>query len=90
MFGFVIGGLLALAVLTARAKLPGEQMTPAGILQSTCPYVKMRDGTEIAVSVNLPTDLKSDQPVPVLMRTTRYWRKSVDTAEDTTTQHPLF
>jgi len=34
----------------------------------------MRDGVEIAVTINLPADLKPGQRVPVLMRTTRYWR----------------
>jgi hypothetical protein len=72
--GLVLGGWLVLAILTARTKLPGEEMTPARIRQSTSQYVKMRDGTEIAVTVDLPADLKSGQRVPVLMRTTRYWR----------------
>jgi uncharacterized protein len=54
--------------------LPGEEMTPAGIRQSTSEYVKMRDGVEIAVTINLPPDLKPGERVPVLMRTTRYWR----------------
>ncbi|HET6175431.1 MAG TPA: CocE/NonD family hydrolase [Candidatus Sulfotelmatobacter sp.] len=56
-------------------KLPGEEMTPAGIRRSTSAYVKMRDGVEIAVSVKLPADLKGDEKLPVLMRTTRYWRE---------------
>jgi putative CocE/NonD family hydrolase len=34
----------------------------------------MRDGVEIAVTVLLPPDLKAGERVPVLMRTTRYWR----------------
>ena len=72
--GLLLGGLLVLAILTARTKLPGEEMTPAGIRQSTSLYVTMRDGTEIAVTVDLPADLKSGERVPVLMRTTRYWR----------------
>jgi len=36
----------------------------------------MRDGVEIAVTVDLPADLKEGERVPVLMRTTRYWRPS--------------
>lgn len=69
-----LAGLLVLAIITERTKLPGEEMTPAGIRQSTSEYVKMRDGVEIAVTVDLPPDLKSGERVPVLMRTTRYWR----------------
>jgi putative CocE/NonD family hydrolase len=64
-----------LAVATWRTKLPGEEMTPAGIRQSSSMYVKMRDGVEIAVTIDLPRDLKPGDRVPVLMRTTRYWRE---------------
>ncbi len=64
-----------LGVATLRTKLPGEQMTPAGIRQSSAMYVKMRDGVEIAVTIDLPPDLKPGDRVPVLMRTTRYWRE---------------
>ena len=66
--------LTSLAVATWLTKLPGEQMTPAGYRQSTSVYVPMRAGAEIAVSVILPPDLQPGQRVPVLMRTTRYWR----------------
>ena len=62
------------AIKMARAALPGEEMTPAGIRQNTSVYVRMRDGTEIAVTVWLPRDLKRGERVPVLMRETRYWR----------------
>ena len=75
--GILTLGLAALAlaaVATFWTKLPGEEMTPAGIRQSTSEYVKMRDGVEIAVTVDLPPDLKVGERVPVLMRTTRYWR----------------
>ena len=64
-----------LTVVTLRTKLPGEEMTPAGIPQSSALYLKMRDGIEIAVSINLPQDLQKGERVPVLMRTTRYWRE---------------
>lgn len=62
------------AIATARVRLPGEEATPAGFRQNSSVYVKMRDGTEIAVTVLLPPDLKPGERVPVLMRTTRYWR----------------
>src|ERR1035438_3809434 len=78
--GFGIAGLgLAAAafvgVATLRTKLPVEEVTPAGIRQSSSMYVKMRDGVEIAVTIDLPPDLKPGDRVPVLMRTTRYWRE---------------
>ncbi|MGA7930116.1 MAG: CocE/NonD family hydrolase [Candidatus Sulfotelmatobacter sp.] len=70
----VLVAIFVVAVVTVSVKLPGEEMTPAGIRQSTSEYVKMRDGVEIAVTINLPPDLKPGERVPVLMRTTRYWR----------------
>jgi uncharacterized protein len=75
VLGFVIVALLLACVVTAWAKLPGEEMTPAGFPRSTSKYVSMRDGVEVAVSVYLPADLKAGEKVPVLMRTTRYWRE---------------
>src|SRR5260370_26109748 len=62
-------------VATSLLKLPGEENTTAGIRRSRSRYLKMRDGVEIAVSVYLPPDLKTGERVPVLMRTTRYWRE---------------
>ena len=76
-FGLLVLAVLAVTVVTiatAGTKLPGEELTPAGYRQSSSVYVKMRDGVEIAVTVMLPSDLKSGERVPVLMRTTRYWR----------------
>jgi uncharacterized protein len=76
--GIVLLGLAAsvlVAVATSRTTLSGEEITPAGVRQSTSLYVKMRDGVEIAVSVDLPPDLRAGERVPVLMRTTRYWRE---------------
>lgn len=70
-------GLVGLFLLTATAaaKQPGEGKTQAGIPLSSSVYVKMQDGVEIAISVYLPRDLKANERVPVLMRTTRYWRE---------------
>jgi putative CocE/NonD family hydrolase len=59
---------------TATRKMPSAVITPAGFRQATAVYVKMPDGVEIAVNVLLPPDLKPGERVPVLMRTTRYWR----------------
>jgi len=75
-FGLTLVAALAVVILTARTKLPGELVTPAGIRQSTSQYVKMRDGVEIAVNVSVPADLRPGERTPVLMRTTRYWRAS--------------
>jgi uncharacterized protein len=72
--GTFLCGTAFLAIAIARTKLPGSEMTPAGYRQSTSVYVKMRDGVDIAVTILLPPDLKAGERVPVLMRTTRYWR----------------
>ena len=69
-----LGAAAFVAVASAATKLPGSEMTPAGYRQSTSVYVKMRDGVEIAVTTLLPHDLRPSERVPVLMRTTRYWR----------------
>jgi len=74
VLGLGLAAALAVVIITARTRVPGEEITPVGIRQSTSEYVKMRDGVEIAVTINLPADLKPGQRVPVLMRTTRYWR----------------
>ncbi|MGA7925898.1 MAG: CocE/NonD family hydrolase [Candidatus Sulfotelmatobacter sp.] len=71
--GFV--SFIVLAIVTARTKLPGEEMTAAGIRRSSSTYVTMRDGVEIAVTVRVPADLHTGDKFPILMRTTRYWRE---------------
>jgi uncharacterized protein len=75
IFCFVLAAIALLAVATFRTKLPGEEMTPTGVRRASSRYVKTRDGVEIAVSVYLPQELKASEKVPVLMRTTRYWRE---------------
>ena len=68
-----VGLLLTLATL--RTKLPGEEITRAGIRRSASRYVTMHDGVEIAVSVYLPQDLTAGERFLVLMPTTRLWRE---------------
>jgi len=72
----LLAAAAGVAIATVATKLPGSELTTAGYRQSTSLYVKMRDGIEIAVTVLLPPDLKAGERVPVLMRTTRYWRGS--------------
>jgi putative CocE/NonD family hydrolase len=62
------------AAAGARVRLPGEEMTPAGIRRDTAVYVPMRDGVEIAVDVWLPANHRAGDRWPALMKTTRYWR----------------
>ena len=61
----VVIGLLVVFV-AVRAKRPGR---------SASFYLPMRDGVELAVSVYYPEHLESGERLPVLMRTTRYWRE---------------
>jgi predicted acyl esterase len=77
--GFGLVGLAALiavtlTILAARTRLPGEELTPAGVRRNTSQYVKMRDAVPIALDVWLPQDFQSGQRLPVLLRTTRYGR----------------
>ena len=69
-----LGASVLVCVGTLWTRLPGEELTPSGIRQSNSLYVKMRDGVEIAVTAYLPADLQVGERIPVLMRTTRYWR----------------
>jgi putative CocE/NonD family hydrolase len=74
IFFFLMGSLVVLVTLTVAVRLPGEERVPAGYPRNQAVYVKMRDGVEIAVDVWLPPNLKKEERVPVLLRTTRYWR----------------
>ncbi|HEX7681707.1 MAG TPA: CocE/NonD family hydrolase, partial [Thermoanaerobaculia bacterium] len=70
----VLIAVIGIAIVTATTKLPGEEMTPAGYRQARSLYVSMPDGVQLAVTVWLPPLLQKGERVPVLMRTTRYWR----------------
>jgi uncharacterized protein len=63
-----------LLLLASQVKIAGEETTPSGIRRNTSHYVTMRDGTRLAVDVWLPTDYRGGERLPVLMRSTRYWR----------------
>lgn len=63
-----------LLLLAAHVKLTGEETTPSGLRRNYSLYVKMRDGTRLAVDVWLPADYRAGERLPVLMRSTRYWR----------------
>ena len=55
-------------------KLPGEHLTPSGMVRYNSQYVTMRDGVEIAVDVWLPEDYNTGQKLPTLIHATRYGR----------------
>lgn len=75
--------LVGLAVVVCAAQvvlflivkpLPGSERVPAGWLRNSSHYLTMSDGTRIAADVWLPAELQPGERVPVLLRTTRYWR----------------
>jgi putative CocE/NonD family hydrolase len=74
MIAAVLAAIVYVVIAAISVKLPGSEITPAGFHQETSVYIKMGDTVEIAVTVLLPPDLKAGERVPVLMRTTRYWR----------------
>ena len=80
VLGLGLAASLAVVIVTVRTKLPSEEMTTAGFRRSTSQYVKMRDGVEIAVTIDLPSNLKSGERLPVLMRTTHATKGSGGTS----------
>jgi putative CocE/NonD family hydrolase len=74
ILGVALAAIVLASIATMWTKLPGEEVTPTGVRQASSQYVKMSDGVEIAVTTYLPADLKAGERIPVLMRTTRYWR----------------
>lgn len=73
--GLTLFTILFATTVAAQVKNPHYGESPSAFRPSTSFYVKMRDNVELAVSLDLPRDLKSNERVPVLMRTTRYWRE---------------
>jgi len=77
-------GILALTlVIVVAAVLAGAaslydyrklELTAGGLRRDTAQYVRMSDGTPIAVDVWLPPSLAAGQRVPVLIKATPYWR----------------
>jgi uncharacterized protein len=73
--GLALFASLFAVTMPVQAENPSYVENPFAFLHATSFYLKMHDGVEIAVSLYLPRDLKSNERVPVLMRTTRYWRE---------------
>jgi putative CocE/NonD family hydrolase len=67
-------GLGILCIAASRVELAGEETTQSGLRRNISHYVRMRDGVRLAVDVWLPPDYHSGERLPVLMRSTRYWR----------------
>ena len=52
--------------------------------QDSSVYVRMKDGTRLAVDVYLPEEREEDETFPALFELTRYWRST----ENATTGRP--
>lgn len=82
--GLGLSGIIAVAGLTIivsgfTTKLVGEEALAAGGKRNTAMYVKMRDGTRIALDIWLPEKFTGGQKLPTIMNSTRYWRASQPT-----------
>lgn len=62
------------AVSAMLIKIPGEEMLGGNTKRNSSVYVKMSDGTRIAIDIWLPQKMKAGERMPVLTMTTRYWR----------------
>jgi hypothetical protein len=77
--GALVGGLVVLVCVTVLAagalyRDPAALRTPAGLPRGASRYLTMRDGTRIAATVWLPSELRSGQRIPALIKGTPYWR----------------
>ncbi len=70
----ILAGGIVLVGLAMRTTMPSEEMLAGNIKRNSAVYVKMTDGTQIAVDVWLPKQMKAGEKMPVLVMTTRYWR----------------
>jgi hypothetical protein len=71
--------VIAAAVVAAAGILYDHrkpQLTAGGLRRDTAQYIRMSDGTPIAVDIWLPPTLATGQRVPVLIKATPYWRGS--------------
>jgi uncharacterized protein len=70
----ILAGGVVLAGSAMLTKLPSEEMLAGNVKRDSAVYVTMTDGTNIAVDVWLPKQMKAGEKMPVLVMTTRYWR----------------
>jgi uncharacterized protein len=70
----IFAGGVVVAASAMLTKLPSEEMLAGNIKRNSAVYVTMSDGTQIAVDVWLPQQMKAGEKMPVVVLTTRYWR----------------
>jgi uncharacterized protein len=74
LIGLLLIGGVVLASSAAFTRIPGEEQVAGGLKRNSAVYVTMSDGTAIAVDIWLPPDMQAGERLPVLTKTTRYWR----------------
>ena len=52
--------------------MPLRKKTPAGFPVNSCHYLPLDEKTNVWISVWLPPNLKTDEKIPALMKTSRY------------------
>jgi uncharacterized protein len=70
----ILSGGLVFVASANFAKIPGEESVASGEKRNSAVYVRMSDGTQIAVDIWLPPQIKAGEKLPVILETTRYWR----------------
>jgi putative CocE/NonD family hydrolase len=67
-------GLILLLVFVFTCALGGSVLAARRTAERQSLYVTMSDGTQIAVDVWLPINLKPGEKIPAMLRSTCYWR----------------
>jgi uncharacterized protein len=70
----ILAGGLVFAASASLTKIPGEESIASGQKRNSAVYARMSDGTQIAIDIWLPPQIKAGEKLPVIMDTTRYWR----------------
>jgi hypothetical protein len=75
--GLALAGLITLVVILivigiAQAPDYAKKKTPAGFPVNSCHYLPLDEKTSVWISVWLPPNLKTDEKIPALMKTSRY------------------
>ncbi|RPI89993.1 MAG: CocE/NonD family hydrolase [Chloroflexi bacterium] len=66
--------LIGALVLILTCALSGAALASRRTAERQSLYVTMKDGTQIAIDLWLPADLKPGEKIPAMLRSTCYWR----------------
>jgi putative CocE/NonD family hydrolase len=65
---------ISLLITLLACIIGGLSLSSRRVAERQSLYVTMSDGTKIAIDIWLPTDLKPDEKIPAMLRSTCYWR----------------